>query len=188
MMTDGKVNVWAYAEACIKGFPMTTPQMVKEIKNIIKKDKVRKEDILTWFPDCIKQANSVISLMLIGGTLYLDGELYSLEKTNKYHNTITTVDGIKFRSKKESDRYQELILLEKAGEISDLKIQVPYVVADSVSWHGKTIKAIKYYADFEYTDRGIKVVEDTKGKLIALYVLKKSLFISRYPHIDFRES
>ena len=36
------------------------------------------------------------------------------------------VDGIKFDSLKEARRYQELRLLERAGKIADLRLQVPF--------------------------------------------------------------
>lgn len=44
----------------------------------------------------------------------------------KYRNKKVEVDGILFDSKKEANRYMELKLLEKAGEITDLKRQVRY--------------------------------------------------------------
>ena len=42
---------------------------------------------------------------------------------NKYRNIKTEVDGIKFDSKREAQRYQELKLLEKGGVISNLELQ-----------------------------------------------------------------
>ena len=47
---------------------------------------------------------------------------------NKYRNKKCVLDGIEFDSKKEMRRYSELKLLERAGEISDLKIQVPFLL------------------------------------------------------------
>lgn len=46
----------------------------------------------------------------------------------KYKNTKINVDGMTFDSKKEAKRYQELSLLQKAGEISGLQTQVRYVL------------------------------------------------------------
>ncbi|MGC8901218.1 MAG: DUF1064 domain-containing protein [bacterium] len=40
-----------------------------------------------------------------------------LEKYNKYHNKPVEVDGIRFASQKEANRYKELMLLKRAGEI-----------------------------------------------------------------------
>lgn len=47
---------------------------------------------------------------------------------NKYLNKFTEVDGIKFSSKKEAKRYSELKIMENAGIISDLKLQVKFVL------------------------------------------------------------
>lgn len=44
----------------------------------------------------------------------------------KYNNKKITVDGQIFDSKKEANRYKELRLLEKAGEIKDLRTQVKF--------------------------------------------------------------
>ena len=45
-------------------------------------------------------------------------------ESQKYHSSKTCVDGIIFDSKKEAERYQELLLLEKTGDISNLQRQV----------------------------------------------------------------
>lgn len=42
---------------------------------------------------------------------------------SKFRNVITELDGFKFASKKEARRYGELRMLERAGKLSDLKIQ-----------------------------------------------------------------
>lgn len=47
---------------------------------------------------------------------------------NKYLNKFTEVDGIKFSSKKEANRYSELKMMENAGIITDLKLQVKFVL------------------------------------------------------------
>ena len=44
----------------------------------------------------------------------------------KYHAIKTVYDGITFDSRKEARRYAALKLLERAGEISDLRTQVKY--------------------------------------------------------------
>ena len=90
---------------------------------------------------------------------------------SKYHSIITEVDGIKFHSRKEAARYQELQLMERAGEITDLKLQVKY----SLDVNG--VHICNYYADFVYWDyRFCKlIVEDTKGVKTGVYSLKKKL-------------
>ena len=47
-------------------------------------------------------------------------------KQNKYHNKKVIVDNIKFDSKKEANRYNQLKLLEKANLISELELQKKY--------------------------------------------------------------
>ncbi len=101
---------------------------------------------------------------------------YSTKTTSKYHAKKTVVDGITFDSKKEAMHYQELKLLERAGEIHDLKLQVPFVLIDK-SPYGRQIK---YVADFVYYQDGQMVVVDVKGFKTDVYKLKKRLMAERY--------
>lgn len=97
---------------------------------------------------------------------------------SKYNNkTITTADG-KFDSKLEYYRWCELVLLEKAKKIKDLKRQVKFVLIDK-SKHGREIS---YIADFTYTQGEKLIVEDTKSTATKtrLYCLKKRLMAERY--------
>lgn len=82
-------------------------------------------------------------------------------------------------SKKEDRRSRELMLLQVAGEIRDLKEQVPYELIPSQYVDGKCVeRACKYVADFVYTDReGNLVVEDTKGFRTPEYVIKRKLML-----------
>lgn len=106
------------------------------------------------------------------------------QKTNKYRNKKIIVDGIEFDSKKEAVRYQELKLLEKAKKITDLKLQVPFILLNDYILNGKKHQGIKYIADFVYIDieTGKYVVEDVKSSATKtqVYRLKKKLFESRY--------
>src|SRR6185295_14364812 len=80
-------------------------------------------------------------------------------KPSKYKNVKTEVDGIKFDSKKEAKRWQELKLLEAAGEITDLKRQVKYpLTATNNRSDGKTERECSYMADFVYWRSGRVVV------------------------------
>ena len=92
---------------------------------------------------------------------------------NKYHNKKTVIDGITFDSGKEASRYCELKLLQKAGEIQGLQLQVPFVLMPK----NEKGRAIKYIADFVYWDnkRNRKVIEDVKGVKTAVYKLKKRM-------------
>ena len=85
----------------------------------------------------------------------------------KYGSRKTKVDGITFASAKEARRYGELKLLQREGQISELKLQVRF----------KLVQTVTYVADFEYYDRlkGAKVVEDVKGFLTPIYRRKRKL-------------
>ena len=110
---------------------------------------------------------------------------------NKYYSKKVEVNGIVFDSKKEAKRYNELLLLEKAGVIHDLQRQVKFVLipaqreADTVGkrggiYKGKTIeKECAYIADFvyRYTTSNVKVVEDTKGFRTKDYIIKRKLML-----------
>ncbi len=96
----------------------------------------------------------------------------------KYGNqTLITADG-KFDSKLEYYHWQELKLLEKAKQITDLKRQVKFVLIDK----SKYGREISYMADFTYIQGGKLVVEDTKSTATKtrLYCLKKRLLAERY--------
>ena len=94
----------------------------------------------------------------------------------KYHNCKTIVDGIRFDSKKEAKRYLELKILEKAGQISHLKLQFPFILISS----SKYGRAIKYVADFVYYEGNKRVVEDVKGVRTPVYKLKKRMMAEIY--------
>ena len=94
-------------------------------------------------------------------------------RPTKYQAVPTEVDGIKFPSKKEANRYRQLALLVKAGEISGLRLQVSYDI--SVNEH----HICRYIADFEYvTSHGAIVTEDVKGMRTPVYKLKKKLMLA----------
>ena len=82
---------------------------------------------------------------------------------SKYRNVRTTIDGETFDSKLEAQRYQELKLLEKAGEVRDIQRQVvfPLMVGET--------RVAKYVADFVYLEhveyeRWQVVREDVKSE------------------------
>lgn len=109
---------------------------------------------------------------------------------SKYRAQKTVVDGIKFDSKREAERYCELKLLEKAKEIRNLELQPRFLLQDKfVDKYGKTHRKIEYVADFMYVDKNNKkIVEDVKGVMTDVYKLKKKLFLNLYDkEFDFRE-
>ena len=98
---------------------------------------------------------------------------------NKYHNTKVIIDGIRFDSKKEGERYKELKLLEKMGLIDNLRLQVPFEIQPSFKFNGKTIRAITYVADFCYLDnvKNKMIIEDTKGYKNQVYLIKRKMMM-----------
>lgn len=101
---------------------------------------------------------------------------------SKYNSKKTVVGGHKFDSKKEARRYQELLLLEKAGEIKNLSRQVKFVLIPSQrDENGKVVeRECSYKADFTY-EEGIKtVVEDVKGYRTKEYIIKRKLMLYQY--------
>lgn len=112
---------------------------------------------------------------------------------SKYNNKKVEFEGMSFDSKKEAQRFLELKLLERAGEISDLERQVKFVLIpaqrepDTIGARGGIKKGkllereAAYIADFVYTDReGRKIVEDTKGVKTPEYILKRKLMLEKY--------
>jgi len=107
---------------------------------------------------------------------------------SKYKAKPTTINGIKFDSKAEAQRYMVLSFLEKEGKISELELQPSFTLMDKFRYHGKGIRAIKYVADFLYVENDQNVVEDVKGMKTPVYELKLKLFLSQYGDIyTFRE-
>lgn len=96
---------------------------------------------------------------------------------SKYGNIKTTTsDGIRHDSIKEANRWCELNLLQRAGLISDLKRQVKYELIPKQEGE----KALRYVADFVYTENGKTVVEDSKGYRTDVYKIKRKLMLYRY--------
>lgn len=97
-------------------------------------------------------------------------------KSSKYRSIPTEIDGIKFPSRLEARRYSELKLLQAAGEISSLEMQVAFIL------HARGGQPVgKYVADFVYRNAGgCQIVEDTKGFLTALYKWKRKHLFAEY--------
>ncbi len=127
---------------------------------------------------------------------------------NKLHAVKTVVDGIEWASKAEAKRYCELKLLQRAGKISELRWQVPYLLIPAqyetyARYSDKTGNRLQdgkrciehkceYIADFVYVQNGQTVVEDVKGyrdtgsAAYAKFVLKRKMML--YFHgIEVRE-
>lgn len=110
---------------------------------------------------------------------------------NKYRNTETTIDGIKFKSKAEARRYTELKLELEQGKIRNLKLQPEYHVQEGYvdPSNGQRVKPIKYIADFSYERmmttapylrQWVRIVEDVKGVQTPVFKLKYQMMIERF--------
>lgn len=109
------------------------------------------------------------------------------QKESKYHARKTTLDGITFDSKFESEHYASLRLLERAGVITNLKLQPRFELQEGFEYKGRRIRKIEYVADFEYIKDGKRIVEDCKGVKTDVYKIKRKLFLYKYRDIEFRE-
>lgn len=84
---------------------------------------------------------------------------------NKFHAEKVVLDGYTFGSGAEARRYQELLLLQRAGEINGLEVHPTY------KFYVNTIYVGRYTPDFVYREKGWltgqgqfeDVVEDVKG-------------------------
>lgn len=112
-------------------------------------------------------------------------------KRSKYKAQKTKRGKLIFDSKKEAERYDALMLLQKAGEIRGLKLQVRYCLQEAyTTFEGDKVKSIDYIADFVYERRTapdsygqrywLPVVEDVKGMRTREYAMKAKLFRNRY--------
>lgn len=108
---------------------------------------------------------------------------------SKYHSRKVIVDGIKFDSKLEAKRYQELKLLQELGLIKDLKLQPKFELMPKFTKNGKTYRQTSYIADFCYfsVKDNKTIIEDVKGFKTDVYALKKKIFEFKYPQYEIKE-
>ena len=110
------------------------------------------------------------------------------KRRSKFGAIRTTVDGETFDSKAEARRHQELLLLQRAGLIFDLKRQVNF----QLEVNG--VKIATWRADWTYLDAGIDakqvwVAEDKKSAPVrnrADSRMKIALFRALYPDWEVR--
>lgn len=117
--------------------------------------------------------------------------MIKIKRSSKYHAVKTYVGGIKLDSKKEARRYSELLLMQTAGVIQNLRRQVRFELQPAYTKaNGEHVKNIVYVADFVYFDtrRNSMVIEDTKGVKTQVYKLKKKMFEYVYPTYCFIET
>lgn len=129
--------------------------------------------------------------------------MWRIQHRTKLGNKKCVVDGIEFDSRREAARYRELKLLERAGKITDLCLQVRYELIPAAFEEVPTGEVYKrgerkgepkykrvcvehgvdYIADFVYLEDGNTVVEDAKGyrdpesATYKVFVLKRKLML-----------
>lgn len=99
------------------------------------------------------------------------------QKRSKYGNKPTVVNGEQFDSGKEAARYEVLLLLERAGKISQLRHHVRYPLEVN------GIVICEYECDFVYLDEhGRRHIEDVKCKatITQLYKIKRRLMAATH--------
>lgn len=122
--------------------------------------------------------------------------------SNKYHNRKIEINGIRFDSRKEAQRYAQLMNAMRLGAIKDLRLQVDFTIQEAYTdCQGKRIRAIRYRADFAYNLTGLlpfgispedrdlwsryimagteTVIEDVKGVKTQAYKLKEKLMVKK---------
>ena len=101
----------------------------------------------------------------------------------KYANEVTMVDGVRFDSRAEANRFVELRKREQEGEIAELQRQVKFelIPATDRPTGGKE-RAAHYIADFVYlrVRTGARIVEDVKGASTPEFRLKRKLMLWRH--------
>lgn len=121
-------------------------------------------------------------------------------KAGKYHNQPDSRGNLRFDSRKEARRYDELLLRLKVGQIRDLRMQVDFTLQEAFTdTDGKRVRALRYRADFTYWERDAEeesraaaagwscdswryVVEDVKSEATRTpqYETKKKLLRERF--------
>lgn len=106
---------------------------------------------------------------------------------SKYHNVKTEVGGVTFDSKREAARWQELLLMQQAGVISQLQRQWTYELQPAFTDNeGKRQAAVKWVADFTYVEDGKVVAEDVKGVVTQAFSIKARLFRYKFRDVELR--
>lgn len=127
-----------------------------------------------------------LSQALGTGTQEKDGRKMGVSGLNKYRNHRTR----NWDSNIEKQRYAELLLLQRAGKITNLRRQVPIELLPSQYEDGKCVeRGVKYICDFVYVEDGQTIWEDVKSPITRKnkdYIIKRKLLLY-FHHIRLRE-
>lgn len=106
---------------------------------------------------------------------------------SKYNAERTTVNGQTFDSKGEAARHQDLELLQRSGQISNLERQPKFTLQPKFTDNtGKNQRAITYKADWSYIEDGQEIIEDFKGMETKEFLLKAKMFRYQHPELILR--
>ena len=101
---------------------------------------------------------------------------------NKYNAKKTRRDGHIFDSLAEADHYIVLKARQRDGEITNLRLQPKFILLEAFTdSSGKRQRPITYTADFAYDEAGDSVVVEVKGMETRDWIIRKKLFLQRYP-------
>lgn len=109
------------------------------------------------------------------------------KKEHKYNAEPVVVEGVRYASIREYDRYQELVMKQKAGLIRGLKRQRVFEFIHNGIHIGKYVADATYYEPANGRKAWDLVVEDTKGVRTALYQRSKKMMLAFYG-IEIRET
>ncbi len=97
------------------------------------------------------------------------------------------IDGVAFRSTLEANAYMVLWHWQLAGAIAELKTQPRFVLQEKFIRDGRTIRQMVYTADFQFQRDGRVVVVEAKGFRTQPYMMRRKLFLARFPDVAFEE-
>lgn len=110
---------------------------------------------------------------------------------SKYNAKKAKRGDLTFDSQAEARRYDELLLLLRAGQIRNLQMQKTYCLQEPFTGlDGKRVPGVDYKADFDYERKTasdcngnvywLRVTEDVKGMRTESYSIKAKMFHARY--------
>lgn len=102
-----------------------------------------------------------------------------LPKASKYRNQATRVDGIRFHSKLEADRYRELKALQAAGRVAWFTMQIPFRIPGGIYRADFLVVWMEAMGDYNGWISHVSI-EDTKGVLTPLARHKIACVKERY--------
>jgi hypothetical protein len=119
-----------------------------------------------------EQLRAIQQRAIANGATVRQNEIDPKSQPSKSGTREVVVGGIRFDSKREADRWQELKLMQSAGEISELERQVRFPL------RVKGQEICCYIADATYRKDGKLIVNDSKGMRTRDYIIKRKLMLA----------